>query len=96
MVEVGQNLKAIFDVAEGTTLPVTTQLIETLAGVATDRLEGRSAKARVFVKSFVRALRMIHEKKRVTSEIFGGVVDGVHNEVTADRESALEELLGRE
>lgn len=96
MAEVGHNLKAIFDVAEGTTLAMTDQLVETFAEVADGRLEGRSARARVFVRSFVRALRMVQERKKVTLETFAEIVDGVYNEVTADRESALEELLDRD
>jgi hypothetical protein len=67
--------------------------IEGLAAVAADRLERRSARARVFVKAFVKLLREKHEGKPINADMFQELLDGVFNEVADEKETALENLL---
>jgi hypothetical protein len=57
MREIGQNLIKIYEIAEGVHLDLSEDLIGKLAAIADDRLERRSARARVVVKAFVKILR---------------------------------------
>ena len=53
----GQKLAKIYEIAEGVHLDLSGDTIGGLAAVAADRLERRSARARIFVKAFVKILR---------------------------------------
>jgi hypothetical protein len=94
MVEIGKNLRAIYEIAEGRESKMTDEMIERFAAVAADRLQTRSARARVFVKAFVRALRDVDQGKRMSGDQFQDVVDGIYNEVADQREAALDEVTG--
>ena len=93
MREIGQNLMKVYEIAEGVHLGLSEDTVENLAAVADDRLERRSARARVFVKAFVRVLRSKDHGKPIDGDQFAAIVDDVYNEVAEARETALEELL---
>ncbi len=95
MTEIGKNLKSIYEIAEGVHLELSDGAIAGLAAMAADRLERRSARARVFVKAFVKMLRESHQGRAVDAEQFKTIVDGVYNEVAEEKDTALEQLLRR-
>jgi hypothetical protein len=70
-----------------------TATIDGFAAVAADRLERRSARARVFVKAFVKVLRQKHQGKPIDRDMFSAIVDEIYNEVADEKETALEKLL---
>lgn len=92
MQEIGRNLASIYEIAEGTRLGMDAATIDSLATVAANRLERRSARARVFVKAFVKVLRQKHQGKAIDGDMFAAIVDEVYNEVADQREAALDNL----
>ena len=90
--EIGQKLAKIYEIAEGVHLDLSGDTIGGLAAVAADRLERRSARARIFVKAFVKILRAKHQGRAVDGDQFRAIIDDLYNKVAEEKETALEML----